>query len=72
MLKIELDELYNLNKENIDKLLIREEKLNKLNTSDIRNMSEIFKSKVTLPWYRRYQYQVGGVSVITILSLLFI
>ena len=75
-IKKELDTLLDINKDTIEQLIEREERLQNIEdkSKDIVEMSLKFKqsSKELIPWYYRYQYQIGGVSIFTIASFLFL
>ena len=72
-IKKELDALLDISKENIDRLVERDIKLTDIDNKgkDMVKMSLKFKnsSKELIPWYRRYQYEIGGVSILTIISV---
>ena len=76
-IKKELDALLDINKDTIEQLIEREERLQDVEekSKGMLEMSLKFQksSKELIPWYHRYQYQIGGVSVsiITLVAFLF-
>lgn len=72
-LEIELEELIEISRGNLDQLIEREIKIKDLDekTRGLFQSSIEFK-KSTKPWYIKYKYYIGGVSTLTLLSLLFI
>ena len=75
-LRQELDALLDINKDTIEKLIEREDRLQIIEQKSLEayKMSMKFKEKSRdlIPWYWRYKYNIGSVSLLTITLILFI